>query len=96
MATFTAPGQSRQISASTYAALLRRLPPPDERRSIREAAGVSQSQVARELDVSVTAVGLWERGTRGFSPRTIGPYVELLEALAKIAGGEGVAEGGPK
>lgn len=72
-------------SAVRHAAYLSRLPPPQERRSIRERAGLSQSQLARDLRVSVTAVRLWESGERGFSPRTIGPYVELLEALSEVA-----------
>jgi hypothetical protein len=40
--------------------------------------------MARELGVSTTVVGLWERGERGLSHRTIGPYVDLLDALADI------------
>ncbi len=72
-------------SPLTHAANLRRLPPPVERRAIRVRAGVSQSQIALQLGVSTTVVGLWERGERGFTYRTLGPYVDLLEALADIA-----------
>lgn len=72
-------------TASIQADYMRRLPAPRERRAIRERAGVSRAQVARELDVSAAQVGQWEQGKRGFSHRTLGPYVELLEALRRIA-----------
>jgi transcriptional regulator with XRE-family HTH domain len=42
----------------------RRLPPAGERRRIREAAGVSQHEVAKALGVSWTAVYRWEQGSR--------------------------------
>lgn len=73
---------SPPTTAVEHADLLRRLPEPAERRAIRERAGLSQAQLARDLDVSVAVVGLWERGERGFSRRTLRPYVELFERLA--------------
>jgi transcriptional regulator with XRE-family HTH domain len=76
---------SMSMSSIDLATLRRRLPSPSERRAIRERAGLSQADLARDLDVSTTVVGLWERGKRGFSHRTLRPYVELLERLATIS-----------
>jgi transcriptional regulator with XRE-family HTH domain len=64
----------------------RRLPPPVVARAIRDAAGVSQQQVADELGINRVSVARWELGAR--IPR--GPlrlrYVELLDELREIAG----------
>ena len=38
------------------------LPPPAERRRLREAAGLSQTQVAKALATRREAVGIWEAG----------------------------------
>lgn len=73
--------QRARRKATTRADYLRRLPPPHARRAIREAAGVSLADVAAELDVSASVVRMWEQGKRGFSHRTLGPYVRLLESL---------------
>lgn len=62
------------------------LPSAAERRRIREAAGVSQHEVARALGVSWTAVYRWEQGAR---PREVeAAYAELLAELRQIAGGD--------
>jgi transcriptional regulator with XRE-family HTH domain len=62
----------------------RELPIAAERRRIREAAGVSQRELARALGVSWTAIQRWEAGAR---PRTrVVEYAEALERLAAIAG----------
>jgi DNA-binding transcriptional regulator YiaG len=62
----------------------RRLPPAAQRRQIREAAGVSQRELARALGVSWTAVQRWEAGAR---PRAHVPqYALALEELARLAG----------
>jgi transcriptional regulator with XRE-family HTH domain len=62
----------------------RTLPPAETRRQIREAAGASLRDVARELGVSATSVIRWERGA---SPgaRTAA-YARLLEELHRIGG----------
>ena len=85
----------RTIHPLSKADLLRRLPPPHQCRALRTHAGLTLYDIARPLGVTAQAVAAWEHGTTP-SERFIGPYVELLEALAKIAGGEGVVEGGPK
>ena len=48
-------------------------------RELREAAGLSQRELARALDVHHSNVGFWER--TGVPPRS-----ELLAAMAKILG----------
>lgn len=61
----------------------RKLPPAVERRRIREAAGVSQHEIAKALGVSWTAVYRWERGSR---PREHeASYAALLEELKRVA-----------
>ena len=57
-----------------------RLPAPAERRSIREAAGVTLTEIADELGVTATAVMRWERGTEPQRDRAIA-YRQLLDAL---------------
>ncbi len=60
----------------------RRLPPAAERRRIREAAGVSQRQLARALNVSWTAVHRWESGSQ---PRAhVDEYARLLRELREL------------
>jgi transcriptional regulator with XRE-family HTH domain len=61
----------------------RTLPPAGERRRIREAAGASLRDVARELGTSATSVIRWERGA---SPgKQTAAYARLLEELQRIA-----------
>ena len=45
--------------------------------ALRRAAGMSQSQLAQELKISASAVGMYEQGRRQ-------PSVELLAAMAEI------------
>ena len=63
-----------------------RLPPPSERRAIRERAGVSRRQLARELGVSDAAVAWWEDPC-GFTPRPAKAlaYRRLLDELRALA-----------
>lgn len=61
----------------------RGLPPTAERRRIREAAGASLRDVARELGTSATSVIRWERGA---SPgKHTAAYGQLLDELRRIA-----------
>ncbi|MGW5355561.1 telomere-associated protein Tap, partial [Streptomyces sp. NPDC004031] len=58
------------------------LPPPAERRRLREAAGLSQTQVATALGTRREAVGNWEGGrTEPRAPQRAA-YARLLEGLA--------------
>jgi DNA-binding transcriptional regulator YiaG len=59
------------------------LPPPAERRRLREAAGLSQAQVAKALDTRREAVGNWEAGRTEPRPPQRAAYAKLLEKLAE-------------
>ena len=59
------------------------LPPPAERRRLREAAGLSQSQVATALGTRREAVGNWEAGRTDPRPPQRAAYARLLEGLAQ-------------
>ncbi|CAG7658467.1 telomere-associated protein Tap [Actinacidiphila bryophytorum] len=58
------------------------LPPPAERRRLREAAGLSQAQVAAAVDTRREAVGNWESGRTDPRPPQRAAYARLLEGLA--------------
>jgi DNA-binding XRE family transcriptional regulator len=63
-----------------------RLPPPAERRAIRERAKVSRREIAEELGVSEAAVAWWEN-PGGFTPRPAVAlaYRRLLGQLRGLA-----------
>jgi transcriptional regulator with XRE-family HTH domain len=50
-------------------------------RTIREAARISASEVARELDVSPSAISRWERGLRSPRGDDARRYARLLRRL---------------
>ncbi|MEU3226811.1 helix-turn-helix transcriptional regulator [Streptomyces sp. NPDC006976] len=58
------------------------LPAPAERKRLREAAGLSQSQIATALDARREAVGNWETGKTEPRPPKRAAYARLLEGLA--------------
>ncbi|MBM7173721.1 helix-turn-helix transcriptional regulator, partial [Streptomyces sp. G44] len=58
------------------------LPAPAERKRLREAAGLSQAQVAQALDARREAVGNWESGRTEPRPPKRAAYARLLEGLA--------------
>lgn len=61
----------------------RELPPADERKRIREAAGVSIRQLAQALGVSPMAPVRWEQGA---TPRDhVREYADLLTELERLA-----------
>jgi DNA-binding transcriptional regulator YiaG len=65
----------------------RRLPPPAERRRIREAAGVSLRQLAAAIPpggVSVMAIVRWEAGSTPRDPAHLRAYSELLAELRRF------------
>lgn len=64
---------------------LRRLPPPETRRTIRVAAGVSQAAVADALGVSQASVGYWEAGSRTPRGDHAAAYLLLLDELSRAA-----------
>ncbi|MFJ8846383.1 telomere-associated protein Tap [Streptomyces cyaneofuscatus] len=58
------------------------LPVPAERKRLREAAGLSQAQIAAALDARREAVGNWETGRTEPRPPKRAAYARLLEGLA--------------
>ncbi|MFI8007980.1 telomere-associated protein Tap [Streptomyces sp. NPDC086010] len=58
------------------------LPDPAERKRLREAAGLSQAQIATALDARREAVGNWEAGRTEPRPPKRAAYARLLEGLA--------------
>ncbi|MER5916943.1 helix-turn-helix transcriptional regulator [Streptomyces sp. NPDC001982] len=59
-----------------------KLPPPAERKRLREAAGLSQTQVANATGTRREAVGNWEVGKAEPRPPQRTAYARLLEGLA--------------
>jgi DNA-binding transcriptional regulator YiaG len=59
----------------------RSLPRPDEARSIREAAGVSQARLGAELGVHELTVHRWETGIHSPRGETRLAYSRLLREL---------------
>lgn len=57
--------------------------PPDERKRLREAAGLSQAQIATALSTRREAVGNWETGRTEPRPPKRAAYARLLEGLAQ-------------
>ncbi|MFE4055604.1 telomere-associated protein Tap [Streptomyces sp. NPDC059096] len=58
------------------------LPDPAERKRLREAAGLSQAQIAKALDARREAVGNWETGRTEPRPPKRAAYARLLDGLA--------------
>lgn len=59
------------------------LPPPAERKRLREAAGLTQTQVAEALRTRREAIGNWESGKTEPRPPQRAAYARLLENLAE-------------
>lgn len=59
------------------------LPPPDQRKAIRTAYGVSQSDVASVLGVTRLTVSMWERGTAEPKPEHARKYSDLLDEMKR-------------
>ena len=59
------------------------LPPPGLAKAIRQAAGVSQGAVARELGVHRVTVARWESGERSPRPHHLRGYLALLEDMRR-------------
>ncbi|MEU2689515.1 helix-turn-helix transcriptional regulator [Streptomyces hygroscopicus] len=77
------------------------LPEPAERKRLREAAGLTQDQVAGALQTRREAVGNWEAGRTEPRPPKRAAYARLLEGLAARfpapgpAGNTSTASAGP-
>ena len=64
----------------------RRLPPPAERRRLRERAGLSHRDAAEVLGVHPSTIHYWERGRVNPSKRNALAYAALLDQLAEELG----------
>ncbi|MBT2479718.1 helix-turn-helix transcriptional regulator [Streptomyces sp. ISL-94] len=60
------------------------LPHPDERKRLREAAGLSQDQIAKALAVRRETVTSWETGRTSPRPPKRAAYARLLEGLSSL------------
>ncbi|MFG2877491.1 telomere-associated protein Tap [Streptomyces sp. NPDC048337] len=60
------------------------LPHPDERKRLREAAGLSQDQIAKALAVRRETVTSWETGRTSPRPPKRAAYARLLEGLTAL------------
>ncbi|MFZ3475501.1 telomere-associated protein Tap [Streptomyces sp. 4.24] len=60
------------------------LPHPDERKRLREAAGLSQDQIAQALSVRRETVTSWETGRTAPRPPKRAAYARLLNGLADL------------
>ncbi|MEU1463452.1 helix-turn-helix domain-containing protein [Streptomyces sp. NPDC005727] len=69
------------------------LPPPKERRRLRESGSLTQAQVAARVGVGRATVRAWERGHSTPSGQEGEAYARLLAALAEPAAGRTDANG---
>lgn len=76
-------GDSPPSAARVLAA--KRLPPPDERRAIRENAGLTKAEMALILDVLAVTLGRWEKGICRPQLRHALAYAQLLNELRQAA-----------
>ncbi|MFE4526831.1 telomere-associated protein Tap [Streptomyces anulatus] len=60
------------------------LPPPAERKRLRQAHGLTLEEVATALDVRRATVGAWESGKTEPRPPQREPYARLLQQLAQL------------
>ncbi|MGW2997503.1 helix-turn-helix transcriptional regulator, partial [Streptomyces sp. NPDC001193] len=60
------------------------LPHPDERKRLREAAGLSQDQIAKALSVRRETVTSWETGRTAPRAPKRAAYARLLEGLSTL------------
>ncbi|WP_225987270.1 helix-turn-helix domain-containing protein [Streptomyces spectabilis] len=76
---------SPRLSASTEQAGLPSLPPPKERRRLREAKPLTQAQLAALVGVTRETVRSWESGRTEPRGSRRAAYAKLLESLARAA-----------
>ncbi|MFC9461278.1 helix-turn-helix domain-containing protein, partial [Streptomyces sp. NPDC056983] len=77
------------------------LPPPKERRRLRESTSLTQAQVAAKIGVTSETVRAWESGRstpRGHKRETYAKFLASVEAEgpAPAAGGGGPATATPR
>lgn len=64
----------------------RRLPPPNVRRALREASGLSVVEVAEAIGVTRQAVWRWERGLREPGAHHRRAYAGFLDQVRQAVG----------
>lgn len=57
------------------------LPPPPNRRALRDAAGLTLQEVATAVGVTPAAVWQWENGHRNPNGKHLDAYLDALRAL---------------
>jgi DNA-binding transcriptional regulator YiaG len=65
--------------------LHRDLPAPEERRAIRQAAGLSQGELAQAIGVTRQAISNWESGVRTPQGTFLERYVTAIRTLRESA-----------
>ncbi|WP_097873449.1 helix-turn-helix transcriptional regulator [Streptomyces sp. ms184] len=70
------------------------LPPPAERKRLRQAHGLTLEEVATTLEVRRATVGAWESGKTEPRPPQREPYAHLLKQLARLYPSPTTTEGG--
>ncbi|MDG9688309.1 helix-turn-helix transcriptional regulator [Streptomyces sp. DH18] len=70
------------------------LPPPAERKRLRQAHGLTLEEVATTLEVRRATVGAWESGKTEPRPPQREPYAHLLKQLARLYPFPPATEGG--
>ncbi|MFF6939986.1 helix-turn-helix domain-containing protein [Streptomyces lavendulae] len=63
----------------------RDLPNPEQRRALRESAGLSQQELANAIGVTHQAVSHWEAGIRTPRGAVLDRYVDALRALREAS-----------
>lgn len=62
----------------------RAMPPPERRREIREAAGLSQREIAEAMGVDTSTVHRWESGETLPRGERLRVYLDLLRRLREV------------
>jgi transcriptional regulator with XRE-family HTH domain len=81
--TMTQERQERELLARVRSR--QRLPLSEERRRIRERAGVSLRELARAIGVSHVAIARWEAGAEPANPEHVAAYGRILAELRRLA-----------
>ena len=79
-------GAVRSLDAVTSISLVirgRRLAASGEGRRLRESAGLSLAEAAREIGVTASGLGRYERGERSPRPEIAADYARLLAQLER-------------
>jgi DNA-binding transcriptional regulator YiaG len=62
-----------------------KLPPPGERRALRDKAGVTRARAAQALGINIKTLREWETRDRRIQARHLEAYQQLLRAFELIA-----------